>query len=171
LTRLPAALSALLLASGTAHADPPAVSAAPVSAAAVTFSDTFDVPPAAAVDSAKWQVATGDNVDNHERPYYTPGGRGCRSPAARACGPRSGCSAPRGKCLDVTGGGTADGTAVRLYGCNGSGAQRWTVTGAHGIVNPQAGKCLDATADGSADGTRPQLWTCTGGADQKWTIG
>jgi hypothetical protein len=31
-----------------------------------------------------------------------------------------------GTCLDVTAGGTANGTKVQLYTCNGTGAQRWT---------------------------------------------
>lgn len=43
--------------------------------AAVTFSDTFDGPAGAAVDSSKWQIETGDNVNNHERQYYTSGNK------------------------------------------------------------------------------------------------
>ncbi|MFR9799350.1 ricin-type beta-trefoil lectin domain protein [Streptomyces sp. MS06] len=72
-----AALSAVLAASaavGTpARADTP--DPAPSAATAVTFSDTFDGPAGAPVDSAKWQTETGDNVDNHERQYYTSGTR------------------------------------------------------------------------------------------------
>ena len=63
---LPLALVAAA-ATGTAQADPPN------SAAAVAFSDTFDGPAGAAVDGSKWQTETGDNVNNHERQYYTPG--------------------------------------------------------------------------------------------------
>jgi hypothetical protein len=74
-----------------------------------------------------------------------------------------------GKCLDVSGGSTADGAQVQLWTCNGSGAQRWTVTAARDIVNPQANKCLDVTGNNSADATRLQIWTCGGGANQKWT--
>ncbi|MFI6642677.1 ricin-type beta-trefoil lectin domain protein [Streptomyces sp. NPDC050504] len=40
---------------------------------AVPFEDTFDGPAGSAVDSTKWQTETGDNVNNHERQYYTPG--------------------------------------------------------------------------------------------------
>ncbi|MFI5983806.1 lectin [Streptomyces sp. NPDC051555] len=47
----------------------------PTAAAAVTFSDDFDGPAGAAVDPGKWQVETGDNVNNHERQYYTAGNR------------------------------------------------------------------------------------------------
>ncbi|MFE1751256.1 ricin-type beta-trefoil lectin domain protein [Streptomyces anandii] len=73
-----AALSAALVGSaavgpaGSARADVPA---APAVAAVSTFSDTFDGPAGAAVDPAKWQTETGDNVDNHERQYYTAGNR------------------------------------------------------------------------------------------------
>ena len=80
---LAAALSAGLAASlvtGPAQADPETSraagsvgSASSSAAAAVAFSDTFDGPAGAAVDSSKWQIETGDNVSNHERQYYTPG--------------------------------------------------------------------------------------------------
>lgn len=81
---LTAALSAALVASaavGTARAEPAdttttaAVPADGAAAAAVTFSDTFDGPAGAAVDSSKWQLETGDNVNNHERQYYTSGNK------------------------------------------------------------------------------------------------
>ena len=51
---------------------PPTAAAAP---AAVTFADEFDGPAGSAVDGGKWQIETGDNVDNHERQYYTAGNR------------------------------------------------------------------------------------------------
>ena len=40
--------------------------------AGVVFEDEFDGPAGAAVDDSKWQLETGDNVNNHERQYYTP---------------------------------------------------------------------------------------------------
>src|SRR5256885_16212566 len=70
--------------------------------------------------------------------------------------------------MDVSAGSTANGARVQLWDCNGTGAQQWTVTGAHDIVNPQANKCLDATGAASTDGTPLQIWDCTGGANQKW---
>lgn len=72
-----------------------------------------------------------------------------------------------GKCLDVAGAGTADGTPVQLYGCNGTAAQRWTV-GGDGTVRA-LGKCLDAASAGTADGTRVQLWDCNGTGAQRWS--
>ncbi|MEU8522929.1 family 16 glycosylhydrolase [Streptomyces sp. NPDC048577] len=54
---------------GAAGHDAPPVPAA--RAAAVTFSDDFDGPAGAAVDGSRWRLETGDNVNNHERQYYT----------------------------------------------------------------------------------------------------
>ncbi|AQS65902.1 PQQ-dependent sugar dehydrogenase [Streptomyces pactum] len=71
-----------------------------------------------------------------------------------------------GKCLDVDNAGTADGTEVQIWSCNGSAAQDWTV-GGDGTLKA-LGKCLDVSGGGSADGTRVQLWTCNGTGAQRW---
>ncbi|MER7491230.1 ThuA domain-containing protein [Streptomyces pharetrae] len=82
-------------------------------------------------------------------------------------GPRSGeVKGVNGKCLDVDGSQTADGTKVQLWTCGGSSAQKWTVSG-DGTLKA-LGKCLDVSGGGSADGTRIQLWTCNGTGAQKW---
>ncbi|GGM57054.1 ThuA domain-containing protein [Dactylosporangium sucinum] len=70
-----------------------------------------------------------------------------------------------GKCLDVRGGATADGTQIQLYTCNGSAAQTWT---RNGQTLRALGKCLDVSGGGSADGTKIQLWTCNGTGAQNW---
>ncbi|MEU3462824.1 family 16 glycosylhydrolase [Streptomyces sp. NPDC006733] len=49
-----------------------AENAAPAAAAA-TFTDDFNGAAGSAVDSSKWGYETGDNVNNHERQYYTSG--------------------------------------------------------------------------------------------------
>ncbi|WP_328448499.1 MULTISPECIES: family 16 glycosylhydrolase [unclassified Amycolatopsis] len=46
---------------------------APAAEAAATFTDDFNGPAGSAVDGSKWQLETGDNVNNHERQYYTSG--------------------------------------------------------------------------------------------------
>jgi hypothetical protein len=74
-----------------------------------------------------------------------------------------------GKCVDVNGSATADGTAVQLWGCNGTGAQAWSRVGTT-LRNPQSGKCLDASSGSSADGTRLIIWTCSGAANQNWQL-
>ncbi|MFI8193285.1 ThuA domain-containing protein [Streptomyces sp. NPDC085946] len=87
--------------------------------------------------------------------------------AGQEPGPRSGAvKGVGGKCLDVDGGGTADGTKIQLWTCNGSAAQTWTVSGDGSLK--ALGKCLDVSGGGSADGTRVQLWTCNGTGAQKW---
>ncbi|MFJ3496977.1 ricin-type beta-trefoil lectin domain protein [Streptomyces sp. NPDC086091] len=73
-----------------------------------------------------------------------------------------------GKCLDVAGASSANGTAVQLYSCNGTAAQQWTV-GTDGTVRA-LGKCLDVIGGSTANGARLQLWDCTGAANQKWTV-
>ncbi|MGW3140359.1 lectin [Streptomyces sp. NPDC001139] len=93
------------------------------------------------------------------------GGLLAASPAQAATGTITGLA---GKCLDVAGADSADGTAVQLYDCNGTTAQQWTV-GSDGTVRA-LGKCLDVTGNSTADGAKVQLWTCTGGANQKWTV-
>ncbi|MFJ9721997.1 lectin [Streptomyces sp. NPDC101209] len=93
------------------------------------------------------------------------GGLLAASPAQAATGTITGLA---GKCLDVAGANSADGTAVQLYDCNGTAAQQWTV-GGDGTVRA-LGKCLDVSGNSTADGAKVQLWTCTGGANQKWTV-
>ncbi|MEV7970797.1 PQQ-dependent sugar dehydrogenase [Sphaerisporangium sp. NPDC088356] len=83
------------------------------------------------------------------------------APASRT-GPVKGLA---GKCLDVAGAATADGTRVQLYGCNGTGAQSWTVSGQ---VLKALGKCLDVAGGATANGTKVQLWTCNGTGAQNW---
>ncbi|MEU1464092.1 ricin-type beta-trefoil lectin domain protein [Streptomyces sp. NPDC005727] len=87
------------------------------------------------------------------------------SPAHAATGTITGLA---GKCLDVAGANSADGTPVQLYDCKGTAAQQWTV-GGDGTVRA-LGKCLDVTGNSTADGAKAQLWSCTGGANQKWTV-
>ncbi|MFI9343836.1 ricin-type beta-trefoil lectin domain protein [Streptomyces sp. NPDC052773] len=72
-----------------------------------------------------------------------------------------------GKCLDVAGGSSADGTPVQLHDCNGTAAQRWTVR-SDGSVQA-LGKCLDVTAGSTADGAKVQLYTCNGTGAQRWS--
>ncbi|MBT2467010.1 lectin [Streptomyces sp. ISL-66] len=71
-----------------------------------------------------------------------------------------------GKCVDVTGANSANGTPVQLYDCNGTPAQRWSV-GTDGTIRA-LGKCLDVASGGTADGTPVQLWDCNGSAAQQW---
>jgi beta-glucanase (GH16 family) len=89
---------------------------------------------------------------------YTTGGGGGR------VGPITGYG---GKCVDVSGANTANGTKIQLWTCNGTGAQSWTV-GTDGTIRA-LGKCMDVAGGGTADGTKVQLWDCNGTGAQKWT--
>ncbi|MBB5803589.1 hypothetical protein F4560_003357 [Saccharothrix ecbatanensis] len=71
-----------------------------------------------------------------------------------------------GKCVDIDNAGTADGTKVQLWTCNGTAAQQWTVS-TDGTVRA-LGKCLDVSGGGTANGTVTQLWTCNGTGAQQW---
>ncbi|MFD9903997.1 family 16 glycosylhydrolase [Streptomyces sp. NPDC059063] len=70
-----AALCALSLVCCALAVTPAGASAAPAPrpAGALAFSDDFNGPAGSAVDGGKWQTETGDNVNNHERQYYTSG--------------------------------------------------------------------------------------------------
>ncbi|WNI14536.1 ricin-type beta-trefoil lectin domain protein [Actinacidiphila sp. ITFR-21] len=70
------------------------------------------------------------------------------------------------KCVDVAAAGTANGTAIQLYDCNGTTAQNWTVVSDGSLQ--ALGKCLDVTAAGTANGTTIQLYDCNGTGAQKW---
>jgi hypothetical protein len=84
-------------------------------------------------------------------------------------GPDPGAGAIRGidgKCVDVNQSNPADGTAIQLWDCNGTGAQQWT---RQGSTIRALGKCLDVQSGGTANGTLTQLWTCNGTGAQNWT--
>ncbi|NJP44232.1 chitinase [Actinacidiphila epipremni] len=94
----------------------------------------------------------------------TGGGGTTPPPPTGSTGPiRSGYA---NKCVDVAAAATANGTAVQLYDCNGTGAQNWTV-GSDGTLRA-LGKCMDVTSAGTANGTKVQLWDCNGTGSQVW---
>ncbi len=72
-----------------------------------------------------------------------------------------------GKCVDVAGANSANGTAVQLYDCNGSSAQQWTRSGSQ---LQALGKCLDVSGGGTANGTVVQIWDCNGSGAQQWNV-
>ncbi|KAJ9110960.1 hypothetical protein QFC20_002726 [Naganishia adeliensis] len=80
----------------------------------------------------------------------------------------------RNKCLDVAGNTRADGTAVDLYDCNDTAAQKWVFTrGTTGGQIRLAGSnyCLDAGSN-PGNGIKMKIWTCYAGlGPQTWTFG
>jgi ricin-type beta-trefoil lectin protein len=71
-----------------------------------------------------------------------------------------------GKCVDVTGASTANGTKIELFTCNGTTAQQWAISG--GTVQ-SLGKCMDVTGASTANGAKVQLFDCNGTGAQQWT--
>jgi Ricin-type beta-trefoil lectin domain len=95
----------------------------------------------------------------------SPGGSAASAtrPAGPVTGPIVGVG---GLCVDVRSASRVDRTAVQVYGCNGSGAQSWTVQ-TNGTVQA-LGKCLDVSDGATADGTPVQLYGCNGTGAQVW---
>ena len=75
-----------------------------------------------------------------------------------------------GRCLDIDGNGTAVGTKVELYDCNGVGGQKWVQQANGSLLNPQSGLCLDDPSDNTANGTQLQIYTCNGTAAQQFAL-
>ncbi|MFD7974534.1 endo-1,4-beta-xylanase [Streptomyces sp. NPDC059071] len=72
-----------------------------------------------------------------------------------------------GRCLDVPGAGTTDGTQVQLWDCHSGTNQQWTYTAA-GELRVYGSKCLDAA--GTGNGAKVQIYSCWGGDNQKWRL-
>ena len=69
-----------------------------------------------------------------------------------------------GRCLDVPGSNSANGTQPVIWDCNGAANQRWT---ASGQTLQSLGKCLDSPTNATA-GSKVQIWDCSGAANQRW---
>jgi len=78
------------------------------------------------------------------------------------------------KCLDVSGLGTADGTNVVQWSCNGGANQLVRVEdlggGAVRLVDESSQKCIDVDHSGTSNGTNIQLWTCNGTGAQSYVL-
>jgi hypothetical protein len=76
--------------------------------------------------------------------------------------------------VDVSGSGTADGTNIQLWTCNGTNAQRFYFTdmgsGNYRLANVNSNKCADVAGAGTANGTNIHQWGCHNGDNQKWAL-
>jgi hypothetical protein len=82
-------------------------------------------------------------------------------------------NANSGKCVDAAAAGTANGTAVQQFTCNGSTAQQWqfqtTSNGNFRVNNFNAvSQVWDVTGVSTADSAKIQLWSYGGGNNQQW---
>lgn len=71
-----------------------------------------------------------------------------------------------GRCLDVNGANSANGTPMLVWDCHTNANQQFT-------RNAQSlqvlGKCLEIPTN-ATPGTRTRIWDCNGGANQQWTV-
>ncbi|TDC43991.1 RICIN domain-containing protein [Micromonospora sp. KC213] len=74
-----------------------------------------------------------------------------------------------GRCLDVPGQSTTNGTQLQLWDCWGGSNQRWTYTSSKQLV-VYGNKCLDASGRGTSNGTAVIIWDCSGQANQQWNV-
>nr|WP_285739161.1 ricin-type beta-trefoil lectin domain protein [Kitasatospora phosalacinea] len=74
-----------------------------------------------------------------------------------------------GRCLDVPGSATSNGTQTQLWDCHGGTNQRWTYTANKQLV-VYGNKCLDASGQGTGNGTAVVIWDCNGQSNQQWNV-
>ncbi|MBW8735698.1 MAG: ricin-type beta-trefoil lectin domain protein [Streptomyces turgidiscabies] len=72
-----------------------------------------------------------------------------------------------GRCLDINGATTVNGTQAQIWDCNGQTNQRWTYTAAKEL-KIYGTKCLDAK--GTANSSPVIIWDCNGGTNQQWNL-
>jgi len=69
-------------------------------------------------------------------------------------------------CVDIESSNTADGTTIKTFNCNGTGAQNWAFH-TDGTIRG-LGKCLSVSGNATADNSLIVLWTCDGSTGQQW---
>ncbi|GAB2576053.1 ricin-type beta-trefoil lectin domain protein [Kribbella endophytica] len=74
-----------------------------------------------------------------------------------------------GRCVDVPGFSTSNGTALDLWDCNGGGNQSWNLT-AEQQLTVYGTKCLTIGGDGSSAGSPAVITDCTGAPNQAWQV-
>jgi len=74
-----------------------------------------------------------------------------------------------GRCVDVPGATTTNGTQVQLWDCHGNSNQRFTYTSSKQL-QVYGNKCLDASGKGTTNGTAVIIWDCNGQTNQQWNV-
>lgn len=83
-------------------------------------------------------------------------------------------SAASGHLMDVSGGATANGTAVVQWPATGGSNQKWALRRERGnvytLVSADSGKCLEVPGKSTAQGARLDVWACDDGTNQQWAL-
>jgi hypothetical protein len=103
----------------------------------------------------------GIGLKNHLAGLGSGGGGGGSTGVLRGVG--------SGRCLDVPGQSTTNGTLLEIWDCNGGANQQWTYL-SNGELQVYGNKCLDVPNHATAAGTRVEIWDCNGGANQQWNL-
>jgi hypothetical protein len=74
-----------------------------------------------------------------------------------------------GKCIDVPGQATANGTQLSIFTCNGGANQQWAYTAASEL-RVYGNKCLNPVGGATTAGTATEINDCTGTSSQKWSF-
>ncbi|SET60164.1 Thaumatin family protein [Stigmatella erecta] len=81
-------------------------------------------------------------------------------------------SAMTGKCIDIAASGTADGTKVQQWDCNGTNAQKFRISPTSGgywkIINVNSGKGLDVKDGSTALNAEIHQWSYVGANNQQF---
>ncbi|MFF5079350.1 ricin-type beta-trefoil lectin domain protein [Actinoplanes sp. NPDC000266] len=72
------------------------------------------------------------------------------------------------KCVDVPNSNFSDGVPVQMWGCNGTGAQKWNFV--NGTLQTSNNKCLDVAWGSTANGAVIQIANCSGNAAQQFVL-
>jgi GH43 family beta-xylosidase len=79
-----------------------------------------------------------------------------------------------GKCLEVAGGNSADGTNIAQWTCNGKASQKWRIQDqgddTNRLVNVATGKVMDTADCSTADGADIRQWTWLNNNCQKYRL-
>lgn len=74
-----------------------------------------------------------------------------------------------GRCIDINGSTTVNGTQAQLWDCHGQANQRWQYTSGKQLM-VYGKKCLEAKGKGTSNGTAVVIGDCNGGAGQQWKL-
>jgi streptogrisin C len=72
------------------------------------------------------------------------------------------------KCIDVPNSNFSDGVPLQMYGCNGTGAQKWTFV--NGTLQTSNNKCMDVAWGSTANGAVIQIVNCSGNPAQQFVL-